>query len=208
MSDQRQTFSIEAATGKWSSPSRVWCRYIEVEPISGAGLYVRWTGPLSPVAQVSTVAQYDGTVPVQARTLFDLGTEDSYLLSVADMSGSGFGARIRTDTEPILTTEVQRTFATTGVDQTPSNRTWAQLADQAVTTAVMVLASSSTRRGLVVRNVGANTVRLGFGLTPTATQGIQVRAGETFTATQPDVSPDQVNAVAEAGSTSVAVASW
>lgn len=210
MSDQRQTFSIEAATGRWNSPQRIRCRYIEVEPVSGAGLYVRWSGPLTPAGQVSKVADYDGTVPVQARTVFDTGTEDSYLLSVADMSSSGFGARIRTDVEPILTTEVQRTFAITQVDATPPNRTWATINDQPVgaVTALMILASNPIRRGLLVRNVGANTGRLGFGLVPTATTGQQLRPGETLTATVPDASPDQVNAIAETGSTSFAVVSW
>lgn len=221
MSDQRQTFSVEAGTGRYITPQRVRCRYIEVEPISGAGLYVRWSGPLPPAAQVGQVAQYDGTVPVNARTVFDTGTEDNYLVAVEDMSGSGFGARIRTDIEPILTTHIDRTFAGTQVTPLPgtpafpvdtpvATRPWATLADQAVTSspALMVLASSVTRRGLLVRNVGANNARLGFGLTPTATTGQQVRPGEQLIATAPDVSPDQVNAIAETGSTSLAVVSW
>lgn len=219
MSDQRQTFSIEAATGRWITPQRVRCRYLEVEPISGAGLYVRWSGPLPPASAVGQVAQYDGTVPVNARTVFDLGTEDQYLIAVADMASAGFGARIRTDIEPILSTPIERTFAGTQVtplpgtlpfpvDSYPPGRPWATIADQAVTAAVMVLASSATRRGVMVRNVGANTARLGFGFTPTATNGQQLRAGETLTATAPDVSPDQLNAMAESGTTSLAVVSW
>jgi hypothetical protein len=119
VSDQRQTFSIEAATGRWITPQKVRCRYLEVEPISGAGLYVRWTGPLPPAAAVGQIAQYDGTVPVNARTVYDLGTEDQYLIAVADMASAGFGARLRTDTEPILSTPVDRTFAGTQVTPLP-----------------------------------------------------------------------------------------
>lgn len=119
MSDQRQTFSIEAATGRWITPQKVRCRYLEVEPISGAGLYVRWSGPLPPASAVGQVAQYDGTVPVNARTVFDLGTEDQFLIAVADMAGAGFAARIRTDIEPILSTPIERTFAGTQITPLP-----------------------------------------------------------------------------------------
>jgi hypothetical protein len=122
VSDQRQTFSIEQTTpGKWVSPSPVLCRFVEIEPISGAGLYFRYSGPLAPLPQqLTTVATYDGTVPYEGRTVFDLGTEDTFRLELEDMSGSAWSARVRTDTEPILTSPIPRTFAGTQVTPLPN----------------------------------------------------------------------------------------
>lgn len=77
--------------------------------------------------------------------------------------------------------------------------------DIAVTGAVggvVILAANANRKMFVVQNTGANNIRVSIASNPTATHGIQLAAGESFSMAAPNCPTGAIKAIREGGTDS------
>lgn len=65
-----------------------------------------------------------------------------------------------------------------------------------------ILAANTSRVSFMVQNTGAETIRVGIGITPTSTRGIQLKAGATLTMDSPFPITSAINAIREGSSNS------
>lgn len=71
---------------------------------------------------------------------------------------------------------------------------------------VVILAANAHRKGFIIQNTGADNVRVSIGSNPTATHGIQLRAGESLSMAAPKCPTGLIKAIREGAVSSACAA--
>lgn len=152
---------------------------------------------------IGSISNISGTVslPTGAATSALQGTGNTSLASI-DGKLNSLGQKTGAGSVPVVLASDQPTLTVSG--RVPLTANSATAVSVGVATGLLVSANAG-RKGLVLVNLSANTVSLGFGASAVLNTGITMYPGATFTMDEFTFNTAAVNAIASSASSVVAV---